>query len=424
MSASKADLIADLQEVAKKTDAVTRDYYRGSGKHSDKAWQKHFSKFEDFCLAAGVNQPSTISEINGNSWNVFIPSTTLCSADDVIKYCKVDLSVWELDRFRAKDVSKDDEQKFQISAFFKKRKNIIEIQKEIQSLKDIAKANSVKPLKLERSAKLSGNMLEIGIPDLHVGKLAWPTETMHEPYDVQIAEAMFNRALNVLIDRSKAFTWDKVLFVVGNDLLNSDNAEGTTTKGTAVTTDIRYHKTFRVARNLMISAIEKLRLIAPVKVVVCPGNHDTLATYHLGDSLECYFHKYEDVEIENIPCPRKYVEWGKVMLMYCHGDKGNFNDYALLMATEQPEMFGRTKFREVHCGHTHQTKLNEQHGIRVRVLPSLSPPDDWHSEQGFTGNLRNGEAYFWNKDQGLVGMAIYNDDSQPVLMTDRMLVDA
>ena len=34
-----------------------------------------------------------------------------------------------------------------------------------------------------------------------------------------------------------------------------------------------------------------------------------------GDSLECFFHNYEDVEIENLPRARKYHEFGNVGLM-------------------------------------------------------------------------------------------------------------
>jgi hypothetical protein len=421
MSASKADLIADLQEVAKKTDAVTRDYYRGSGKHSDKAWQKHFSKFEDFCLAAGVNQPSAVSEINGNSWNVFIPSTTLCSADDVIKYCKVDLSVWELDRFRAKDVSKDDEQKFQISAFFKKRKNIIEIQKEIQALKNLAESHSIEPDKEYDYSSDSGNMLEINIPDVHFGKLAWPDETGYEPYDIKIASVMYQRAVRALIDRTKGTKYEQVLYVIGNDMLNADDLEGRTTSGTQVTNDARYHKVFSVVRTTVIWAIEELRKIAPIKVLVVAGNHDQLSSWHLGDSVQCYFHAYKDVIVENSPRQRKYHEFGTVMLGFTHGDKGSLEDYPLLMATEQPEMFGRTKFREMHTGHTHRTKLDEKHGVRVRVLPALCPADDWHSENSYVGNLRNAEAYTWSRKEGLTGITIFNDNSQAMLVSEVIL---
>jgi DNA repair exonuclease SbcCD nuclease subunit len=178
-----------------------------------------------------------------------------------------------------------------------------------------------------------------------------------------------------------------------------------------VNTDGRYQKTFVIARKMIVRCIERLREIAPVKVLVVPGNHDTRATWHLGDSLECYFHRYDDVEIDNNPTPRKYFQHGNVMLMFTHGDKGKRTDYPLLMATEQRAMWGATKYRETHTGHTHMTKMDEQHGIRVRVLPALCPPDAWHSENGFVGNLRSAEGYVWNNVEGLVTQVFYNDDA-------------
>jgi hypothetical protein len=420
MSVTKAELIANLQDAAKKTEVVTRDFYRGLY-GPDKTWQKHFSTFEDFCSAANVNQPSPVSEINGSSWNVFIPSTTLCTADDVIKYCKVDLSVWELDRFRAKDVSKDGELKFQISAFFHKRKNILAIQKEIQALKNLAESQSIEPDEEYDYSSNSSNMLEVNIPDVHFGKLAWPDETGYEPYDIKIASAMYQRAVRALIDRTKGTKYEQVLYVIGNDMLNADDLEGRTTSGTQVTNDARYHKVFSVVRTTVIWAIEELRKIAPVKVVVVSGNHDVLSSWHVGDSIQCYFHAYKDVIVDNSPRQRKYHEFGNVLLGFTHGDKGTLDDYPLLMATEQSVAFGRTKFREMHTGHLHKTKLDEKHGVRVRILPALTPADDWHSENTYVGNLRNAEAYTWNKREGLTSITIFNDNSQSPLISEVVL---
>ncbi len=159
---------------------------------------------------------------------------------------------------------------------------------------------------------------------------------------------------------------------------------------------------------MMTRTIERLRLVAPVDVVMVSGNHDALSVWHLGDSLECYFDKCPDVRINNDPTARKYHQFGSVMLMFTHGHQGKAADYPLLMATEQPAMFGSTKFREAHTGHQHKTKLDEQHGVRVRVLPALCSADDWHAERGFVGNILSAEAYVWNKDEGLVTIAIYS----------------
>jgi hypothetical protein len=114
-----------------------------------------------------------------------------------------------------------------------------------------------------------------------------------------------------------------------------------------------------------------------------------------------------DVTVDNEPAQRKYVEFGRCMVLLTHGDKGKREDYPLLMATEQPAMFGRTLYREAHTGHLHQTKVQEYHGVRVRILPSLAGADAWHAENGYVGNIRAAEAFVWSADEGLVATAYY-----------------
>lgn len=436
---SKSTLLEDIKQIASDHPKVviTRNFYRGRTQYKESDWQKHFSTFADFLDAAGLaeedDEPELVetSEIAGDTWTVSLPKTRIASLAQLLEHCKVDTSIWEVERFIANKwemayVNKrtdaaDVVPLFQVKATLKKRTQMIAIRDEIESLKREAKRFTPEPVEIIRSVQRAGNLLEINIPDVHYGKLAWGAETGHEPYDVQIADAMLLRAVDNLIERSKGYHYDLVLFVVGNDLLNADNLENQTTRGTTVTTDGRYEKTFMTVRRTITRCIERLRTIAPVKVVMVRGNHDMLTVWHLGDSLECTFDKYTDVEIDNAPTYRKYHQHGKVMLMFTHGDKGKRQDYPLLMATEKPEIFGSTKFREAHCGHTHMTKTEEQHGVRVRVLPSLSPPDDWHSENGYTGNLRNAEAYVWNEDEGLVAQFFYNDNAQPPITTTRQL---
>lgn len=269
----------------------------------------------------------------------------------------------------------------------------------------------------------TGNLLEINIPDAHLGKLAWSKETGYESYDYKIADAMYRRAQASIIDRSSHYKFDKVVYVLGNDLLQSDNMLGQTTRGTFVSTDGRYHKTFYNACRTLIDCIEEARKVAPVHVVCVPGNHDQLAAWHLGHALSLYFSRYTDVTFDIDPSSRKYFEFGVNMFLFTHGDKGERTDYPLLMATERHEMFGRTKFREIHIGHTHETKTIEKHGVRVRVLPALCPPDEWHASMGFVGNQRNAEGYIYNEKEGLVGIVVYNDQSQEPIVTKRELVD-
>lgn len=363
---------------------------------------------------------SSTSEVSGNTWSIDLPKTRITTEAELIAHFKIDTRIWEVKRFvvNAWDMGyKDADQKahaqqlYQIKAWLEKKVTVALAIDELAALKEEGKrAARVYPA-IKRHASKSKFMLEVQIPDLHLGKLAWAPETGAEHYDLKEAEKVFSSALDCLLSRTSSYRFDEIVFVLGNDLLHTDNATGTTTGGTPQDVDGRFHKTFIKARKLMTSAIEQMRAIAPVNVLVVPGNHDTLSTWCLGDSLECLFHKCPDVKINNDPSFRKYHQFGQVMLMFCHGNKGKRTDYPLVMATERSSMFGSTRFREAHVGHTHQTKAEEFHGVRVRTCPALCPPDAWHSENQYIGNQRAAEAYIWSADEGLVGTAIYTAPS-------------
>src|ERR1035437_5104174 len=115
-NSSKGDarraLINDLQDVARKNHKVivTRNFYRGSGKYPESAWQAHFAKFSDFMTAAGIRvtakaeqtTPSTPTETNevvGNTWTVTLPKTRISTLEELLAFCKVDTSVWQVERW-------------------------------------------------------------------------------------------------------------------------------------------------------------------------------------------------------------------------------------------------------------------------------------------------------------------------------------
>jgi len=360
------------------------------------------------------------NEIRGDAWNITLPKTRIHTLDQLLTYFEVDTDIWEVERFVAnkwemgyKDESTGKaavEELYQVKAFLRRKKNVAFAKVEIEDLKRLAKTASSFPKPIKKSAKHKGGMLEINFTDHHFGKLSWGLETGWANYDVKIATQVFHRALDTTLDRSPFSYYDEIWFIVGNDLFNADDTQGRTTAGTQVESDVRHEKTYVTVRTLLIQAIEKLRhLTDKVRVIVVPGNHDHNATWHLGDSLEVYFTNYDDVDVDNQPSPRKYHRFGQTLIMYTHGDKGKRADLPLLMAAEKPSLFGATRFHEIHTGHTHQTRLEEKHGIRIRVLPALCPPDAWHAENGYVGNLRSSESFVWDREEGLIGTIIYTD---------------
>ena len=384
------------------------------------------------------SHPTESHERRGDRWTVELQGTRIKTLEEMLAHCHVDLKEWEVERYIVNkwEVGRKDRQVelevvdgkmtgtvhdsgkvfveplFQVKVWLKKKVVVISIQNEITDLKELAKTTirrrPPKAVKEKINKKESPYLLELSIPDVHIGRLARGDETGWDNYDSEIAKSLFDNAIQSLVERTRSFVFRQIVFVVGNDMLNSDNLAGTTTYGTPQANDTRYHKVFGIARNSLIDAVEILRRISNVKIVVMPGNHDTLAAWHLGDSLEAYFHMYPDVVVDNSPAPRKYHRFGDVMLAWAHGSKSNVKDLPAIMAAEQPEMFGATRFREIHTADKHHVKLEEYHGVRVRILPSLAAPDNWSSDMGFVGAVRGAEAYVWHKNQGLVNMAFYS----------------
>lgn len=335
---------------------------------------------------------------------------------DLIRVCEIDTTEWEVVEWHAnkwemgyKDPtgSAHTLPLFQVKARLRRRVVLIDARAEIEALKVLAKQEIRKPVQKVRAYREQDHLLEVDIFDLHLGKLAWSKETGYENYDLKIARRLFEESLEVLIARSAGHLFSQVLFPVGNDFFHSDNLVAETTAGTRQDMDGQFHKTAHIGREMIVNAVERLRQVAPVKVVIIPGNHDQLSAWHLGDSLECYFHRDRDVEIDNAPTLRKYHRFGRVMLMFTHGNKGKLQDYPLLMATEQPAMWGQTTFREAHTGHLHKMQVQEQHGVRVRILGALCATDAWHSEMTFVGNKRTAEAFVWSASEGEIGHATF-----------------
>lgn len=423
---TSAEMIADIKRVHATTGVASRRKYLKTGSYSERQIRKEFGTFAKFQEAAGV-LTNTISpslriegqrlpestELVGDHWNITKVSS-IHTLEALKAHFKIDESIWEVERFVANSWEMgagggDKIPLYQVKATFVKRRNIVDAKEELEALKNAAKALALTPTPVVRTSRLaSGNMLELALFDAHFGKLAWPRETNGAPYDTKIAQRVYLETVEHLIEPALNYKIDSILLVVGNDLIHSDDTEGRTTKGTYVDCDTRYYKTFEIVRETITKVIERLRLIAPVTVVMVQGNHDMLSVWHLGDSLAALFGKYDDVTIENEPSYHKYHKWGEVGLMFTHGDKGKRTDYPLLFATDKPLVFGTTKFREVHTGHFHKTQVDEFHGVRVRIIPSLSPADAWHYESGFTGQLRTGEAYVWNKEKGLVAQFFHN----------------
>ena len=264
-----------------------------------------------------------------------------------------------------------------------------------EELLSYIKKNSHKVPKIKYKKSKDPILYEISLPDIHYGKIT------DEPFN--LIEKHYIQAIQDLHRKADGLDIDRFLLPVGNDGLNSEGMSRATTKGTPQQDNMRWRESFRGYWHLVSKAIDYLSQFAPVDVVVIQGNHDFERMFYAGEVLAAIYHNNKNVTVDNSLDARKYYEYGVNMIMFTHGDKEKTNELPLLIATEQPEMWSRSKVREIHCGHKHKEMLNEYMGTKVRFIPSICGNDLWHKTQGYVGTLRCGQAYIWNKNRGLEG---------------------
>jgi hypothetical protein len=361
----------------------------------------------------------------GDVTTVSLKSRTVRSLDEAIQAAKVDEKVWEITEWKVRkwDVTAriateqisetrwertlGTNELWYVSLTLKRRRPLdLVVQKE-EMLAQLKAAAPSYPAIVHRAKPRGPHMLEVGLFDVHFGKLAWGEET-GDNCDIKIIERAIEYAVDDLIARAAAFNFDQVLLPLGNDLIHVDTPQNTTTLGTRQDVDSRIKKIIRRCREIMVRQVLKLVNLAPVVVRVVPGNHDGLVTWTLGEALECWFHNASAVTIDNGPKVRKYHLYGKNLLGFTHGSDEKINDLPGIMAIEVPKLWSQASFRQWHIGHLHKAKehrflsMDGSTGVITRTLPSLSGTDAWHYQNGYVGNAKAAQAFVWHAANGCV----------------------
>ena len=350
--------------------------------------------------------------------------TRVKSLEDLLAACEVDLDLWEVEKYDigTYEVTGFDNDRnpvtvtmYRTKAFLKKIKPELNIKKIKQELIEDLRNISPKVAKIKRDRPDDRNnlhLLEISAFDLHLGKIG----IKGDEYSMEIAEERLLSAIEHLLCRAQGFYIDKILFIVGQDLLNSDGdwPIPSTTKGTPQFNSNYHIDMYRFARKLMIKAIDILAEIADVHVMVIPGNHDRESVMHLGDTLELYYENNKNVKVDNSDCLMKAIPYGNNLIISDHGDGPKTNDLPGIIAQRFKNLWSDTVYVEVHRGHYHTNKamklqaIEELNGITVRNLSSMSATDYWHDSKGFIGNIKKAQAFVYSRQNGLQGILNYN----------------
>lgn len=282
--------------------------------------------------------------------------------------------------------------------------------KESEIIKDILKNYKSDWKKINQASKSfnkvwnEDSMLLINLPDLHFDK----RDMENTSIDTNIKR--YFDVLNYLV--SKAYhsaKIEQIIFVIGNDVFNTDTYYGTTTDGTpqrCITTwNDAYEKVFKA----MVESIAFLSSFSnKVHLVLVPGNHDRTKSYYMAHALEAYFKHDNSITFDRSVNINKAIVYGNSFVGFNHGD--NINDkLPLAFAQEFHESWGKCKYHDIYIGDKHhnnekvfnkiQTQNDGNQGVKLRILPSLSKPDSWHDNKLFRSR-QSGIAIVYDKERG------------------------
>lgn len=254
---------------------------------------------------------------------------------------------------------------------------------------------------LKRTKSIDPHLLVIDPADIHVGKLCKAIES-GEDYDSQIAVKRVKEGIQGLLDKSAGYNIDKILLIIGNDILHIDSPNRTTTSGTPQDTDGMWYENFLIAQRLYVEVIEMLLPLANVHVQYDPSNHDYTNGFFLANTLKTWFRNNSNVSFNTDIAHRKYFVYHENLIGSTHGDGAKEQDLPLLMAQEAPKDWGNCKHRYFYTHHIHHKKSKDYGSVCVESLRSPSGTDSWHHRKGFTHAPKAVEAFIHHPNHGQI----------------------
>jgi predicted phosphodiesterase len=138
--------------------------------------------------------------------------------------------------------------------------------------------------------------------------------------------------------------------------------------------------------------------VAPVDLLVVPGNHDRELTTWLRVWCEDAYRDAPDVAIHHHESGRVYVRHGACLIGVTHGDTAKAAQLPGLMADEAPDQ-ADVWHRHWIIGHLHRYEVSERAGGSITTAPAMTRPNPW-ALQHFGHGRRAAVALAYHADRG------------------------
>ena len=237
--------------------------------------------------------------------------------------------------------------------------------------------------------------------DYHLGMYAWHNEGGAD-WDLAIAERTLLGAMRAMVEQSPA-AHAAVINIQGDFLHTDGKLPLTPASKNILDADSRYPKirrsAIRLIRELVRMSLERHN---DVHLIIAEGNHDEEGAGWLADLFAVHYEEEPRLRVNDSDLPFYVFQWGETMLGVHHGHKVKNEQLPLLFAAQFPETWGRTKRREIHCGHRHHRDEKEYNGVTVVQHPTLAARDAYAARGGWIAD-RAAQAITYHKRFGQVG---------------------
>lgn len=248
-----------------------------------------------------------------------------------------------------------------------------------------------------------------GITDLHYGKAAYDLNGVMT-YGRDIAARAALTTGQDLIEQVKVLGRPEEFgIVIGSDNLHIDNEFKTTTRGTPQDVDGEFRAILPGYIDLILAHIDLHKAIAPVRLVVMPGNHDKAVSMMVGHMLERMFEADPRVTVMRKDSERLYWQYGKTGFGFSHGDpealtsaKRAKNLHKLIMS--EAHLHG-VNYDDVNhwyymAGNLHAEATEDYGVVTYEQMPAMCGDDRWHEASSYVGSRKQTAMYVFEPDFG------------------------
>lgn len=235
----------------------------------------------------------------------------------------------------------------------------------------------------------------IDITDFHLDK----RDIKETPIENKIAD--YHRLLYNLINKAyQSNLIEEIVFVVGSDMLHTDNFFNQTTKLTQQETTVRWNEAFDIAFDIYVQSINKLKQFCKnLNIILVAGNHSRTKEYYLSFALSKYFDKDKTIKFDISTDVRKVYSYGNTFIGLHHGNT-KVETLPIIFAKEFTEQWGKAKYHEIKIGDKHHFMEKDYHGVRIKQLPACSNPDTWHNDNNFVTSVQSAICSIYDKENG------------------------